>query len=90
MPFECHTCKSQTNKLIIPESGEKLVCPNCHVSRQVNGNVRLGQTNDKWVDQKGTKHFISEGKKWEMDNRVISKDDPRVVVNQKTGKETQY
>jgi hypothetical protein len=90
MPFECHTCKAETSKLIIPENGDKLVCPNCHISRRIDGNVRLGQVNDRWVDPKGRKHFISEGKKWEIDHRVISKDDPRVVVNAKNGKETQY
>lgn len=58
-------------------------------------NVNLGQTIEKWthVDKKSTnqiKHKLSVGKSWEIDNRVISRDDGKTVINRVTGKPAQY
>lgn len=94
MPFICPSCKEETNKLIAIGEGQvesHIGCPKCHIPRQDFTNVRLGQTFDSWISEKdGSKHRISEGKKWEIDHRIVSKDDKKTVVNSATGKVTQY
>ena len=54
-------------------------------------NANLGQTLEKWthVDKKTgrtIKHKLSTGKNWEIENRRISQDDKKTVINRVTGK----
>lgn len=58
-------------------------------------NVNIGSTIDRWthVDKKTgreIKHKLTQGKQWEIENRRISKDDPKVVINAVTKRESQY
>lgn len=93
MAFECPMCKNDVNKLIIPLGG-KLGCRECVGESKIPYNVNLGQTLDRWtsVDKKTGKeisHRISVGKNWELENRRLSKEDNKTVLNIKTNKETQ-
>ena len=54
-------------------------------------NVNLNQILDRWthIDKKTgneIKHKLSAGKDWEINNRVISRDDGVTVINRATGK----
>ena len=53
-------------------------------------NVNLGQTVDTYVKSDGSIGKITAGKAWEIENRTISPDDGRSVVNKKTGKPPEY
>lgn len=66
-----------------------------YIRRKRARNVNLGQTVDRstHIDKKTGReitHRITEGKKWEIDNRRLSQDDGVTVVNRATGKPAQY
>ena len=82
--FICRSCKAETNKLIYPTGFDDCVCPSCYVPRNVsNINLHMPMPGSQ---RKG----LTVGKAWEIDQRVISKDDGKTVLNRRTGKETQY
>lgn len=82
--LDCPRCGAQTNKLIIPEHG-KLGCKDCSVAKPRPYNVNLGQT---FVKDHMTR--LTTGKAWEIEQRVVSPDDGKTIINRKTGRETQY
>lgn len=88
-PFSCPTCGSETWKLIAARdsyesSNDKIVCPNCF---HTDTPRRVGlQDSFPGSQSKG----LTNGKAWEIENRVRCPDDPKVWINKKTGKETQY
>ncbi len=51
---------------------------------------RTFQTVDTYKKSDGSVGKITAGKAWEIENRTISPDDGRSVVNKKTGKPAQY
>lgn len=87
--FICRTCKAETNKLIYPVGYEETVCPNCYQVKNVS-NINLHLVSDSWEDKNGKKRRITEGKRWEIEHRTISKDDGVTVINDWTKKEAQY
>lgn len=91
--FECPSCGCEAKTLVIPQDG-KLGCRSCVTMRPKPINVNLGQTVERWnhVDKKGIehKHRLTVGKDWEINNRVVSRDDKMTVINRVTGKEAQY
>lgn len=93
MPFECPICKQETKTLVIPQDG-KLAGRCCANVAPTKYNVNLGQTLDSWkhVDKQGVEHThrLTVGKSWEIDQRRVSPEDNKVVINNKTGKETSY
>lgn len=102
MAFTCPNCKAETNKLIAPPGSEgkrnkaegteggKLFCPGCYTMHKYS-NTNLHQIVDKFEHSKtGKVRRITHGKAWEIENRTISKDDPKVVINRVTGREAQY
>lgn len=74
-------CQEQTNKLIY--SGKKIYCPQCFTYRSLTGGINLHQN----VGDRETQ--ITRGKMWEIDNRGVSRDDGRTVINRITGREAQ-
>jgi hypothetical protein len=86
MAFSCPTCGSQTKKLIAPSDTkqDKLACPNCY---QIASTGRMG-LHDSFPGS--TSKGLTNGKAWEIKNRIQSPDDPKVYINKRTGKETQY
>ena len=85
--FDCPSCGSETPKLVIFTEPKRLGCPNCGTPKAKFVNVNLGQTVDRYIRKDGSKGRITQGKAWEIDNRVIREG---TVVNRKTGKEAQY
>lgn len=91
--FTCPICKNETKTLVIPEGG-KLAGRCCASIGPKRNNVNLGQTADSWthIDKKTgnqIKHKLSTGKAWEIENRVVSKDDGKTIINRVTGKPAQ-
>lgn len=90
----CPQCDKEVKMLVIPHEG-RLGCRDCAGKVPKRYNVNLGQTVEQWthIDKHTTneiKHKLTVGKNWEIDNRIISKDDPKVVINRVTGKPSQY
>lgn len=86
-PFDCPTCDSKTWKLIYAEydpTADKLVCPNCYKQQIV---LKVG-LHDPFPGSQSK--GLTNGKAWEIENRVVSPDDKMVYINKKTGRETQY
>jgi len=88
--FICPTCKSDTNKLIAPGKDDrefgcetKLQCPNCYKQDRI---YKAG-LHDTFP---GGVRGLTNGKAWEIKNRVKSPDDNKVYINKITGRETQY
>lgn len=87
--LECPICLKETNKLIIPAEG-KMGCRSC-----VGGYIKLrrcdlGQTVEVYPNKDGKEGRLTTGKAWEIENRSISRDDGKTVINSKTGKPAQY
>ncbi len=85
--LDCPICKNEVNQLVIPPEGKKFGCRPCvYKDRKPTKsyNVNLGQT---YLSDGVTR--ISVGKAWEIEQRVVSPDDPKVIINRKTGRETQ-
>ncbi len=53
-------------------------------------NTNLGQSADKWIGNDGKQHNMTVGKEWEINNRILSKDDGKTMINRVTGKPAQY
>lgn len=88
--MECPICHNPTNKLVIPADGKKLGCRECVGFSKAPTNVNLGQTLDTYTKKDGTKGKITVGKNWELENRRVSMDDGRTIINQVTGKPPEY
>lgn len=91
--FECPICKQETKTLVIPAEG-KLAGRCCASTGPKRFNVNLGNTVDSWthIDKKTgneVKHKLTTGKDWEIQNRVLSKDDGKTSINRVTGKPAQ-
>lgn len=86
---DCPSCGAPAYKLVIYQEPKKLGCPACGTQKPKSKNVNLNQTVQSWVGPKGQKHRLTSGKSWEIENRVISKEDPNVVINKVTGKPTE-
>lgn len=82
--FTCENCGTPTNKLIIPrDSGRngKLHCPTCYESKPF---TRTG------LHDRVPGTTMTRGKWDVIGNRRTSLDDNRVIIDKRTGKETQY
>lgn len=81
--LDCPNCKSTSaRKLIGNDKG--LYCNECFESFRDNTK----KAKDYELSWKvGT---VTKGKAWEIDNRMVSKDDKRTVINRITGKPAQY
>lgn len=78
-----------------------LDCPRCgpNVAKRLIGN-KDGIFCDRCYQDDRTGKFnytlhqktlgVSNGKAWEIDNRIVSKDDGKTVINRVTGKPAQY
>lgn len=85
-PFNCPTCGSKTWKLIAPrkESGlDKLACPKCY-SCVVPSPTYLHQ-----LAEGSDNRNLTQVKARIIENRIIRKEDG-LVIDRRTGKETQY
>lgn len=82
--MECPNCKTSTSKLIgIGREGE-IKCPTCFERKDSIFNYQLNQSETIG----GVR--ITNGKAWEIRNRMVSKDDGRTVINRVTGKPAQF
>lgn len=61
-----------------------------YIKKMKSKNVNLGQSSDRWTGSDGRVRNISVGKEWEINNRVLSKDDGKTMINRVTGKPAQY
>lgn len=84
LSLNCPICHAEVNKLVIPLGG-RLSCRLCSGPERTRYNPRLNQTN---IRDHSTR--LTNGKAWEIENRVISKDDNKTIVNRITGKPAQY
>ena len=82
--LDCPRCGKETLQLVIPIEG-KLSCRDCTGPRPTRYNPRLNQTD---ISDGTTR--LTNGKKWEIENRVVSRDDNKTVINRVTGKPAQY
>ncbi len=88
--LDCPNCGAQAKRLIIFNDPYHTGCDNCGQARKRFSITGLGSTDDKWHGDDGKVHRITAGKRWEIENRTISKDDGKTVINKVTGKPTQY
>lgn len=84
MCLDCPSCGSATNKLIIPLGG-KTGCRNCLGKEPTKYNANLNQTYTK-----DSKTRLTNGKAWEIANRIVSPDDKKTMINKVTGRPSQY
>lgn len=82
--FDCPSCGQTVRQLIIPDQG-KLGCRGCIARKPKPYNVNLCQTYAK-----DDKTRLTWGKAREIELRMQSPEDPRIMINRETGKETQY
>ena len=84
--FTCPNCSTETPKLIGSVELKKVVCPACYKEKgRIGYNYRLHEV---VANENG--YRVTRGKAFEIDNRVISKDDNMTVINKVTGAEAQY
>jgi hypothetical protein len=83
--MECPNCKAGTHKLIGIGREGIIMCPSCFENKQSAYNYQLNQTES---NSGGAR--VTNGKAWEIKNRVVSKDDGKTVINKVTGKPAQY
>lgn len=90
--FNCPSCGVETRKLIAPSKdvSGKVCCEACYRPIKKFTNCNLGQTLDKWTGPKGETHRVTTGKRWEMEQRRVSKADNFTVINKATGKLPEY
>lgn len=89
--LNCENCGLEWTRLIACEHTKRLMCNHCHADHSSSKvNHKLNQSADKWEDAKGRIHRMSKGKEWEINNRVLSPDDSKTVINRVTGRESQY
>ena len=89
MALTCPSCKAETNKLVAFTTPRAyLGCRNCGTPKKNFVDCNLGQVADQWVSKDGKSHRITVGKNWEISHRKLSSEG--VVINTKTGKETQF
>lgn len=81
--MECSMCKKDVTRLTYGDKCSTGACRGCYhgsgIDLSLNGVI--------WTDGKTR---LTKGKAWEIDNRTVSRDDGRTVVNRKTGKPAQY
>ena len=85
--FICPTCGSDTSRLIGPNEKEgfvKFKCPKCFE----RPDLRPTYLHQKM--EGATSKNLTIAKAHIIDNRVISREDKNVVIDRRTGKETQY
>jgi hypothetical protein len=90
-PFICQTCGSETWKLIAPvnaqefsSSQDKLACPRC---------FNTGYKPPSYLHQKmegAQARGLTEAKSRIIANRIICPEDHAIVIDKRTGRETQY
>ena len=80
----CPKCHAETSKLVIPLGGV-LSCRECVGERRTQYNPMLNQA---FASDGVTR--LSNGKAWEIKNRIVSKDDGHTLINKITGKPAQY
>jgi len=81
--FTCHNplCKKECKKIIASEGS--LYCENCFEYKNIrNSNLHQIVASDGLTK-------VTWGKAWEIDNRIVSKEDGRTVINRSTGRPTQ-
>lgn len=83
-PFICPTCGSETWKFIARDNKDKLVCPRCYKS----DDMRPSYLHQKM--EGATSKGLTVAKSHIIDNRRICPEDKAVVIDRRTGKETQY
>lgn len=86
--FICPSCSGKSKQLIVPPDGLSIKCGGCY-QRGVVSNTNLHMVVQTYV-HKGVKKNMTYGKAWEIDHRGKSPDDPKKIINLKTGKEAQY
>ena len=77
--FECPSCARACTTLISCDQRKKIMCNRCHDGHEKRSSAGLHQK----------ELGVSKGKAWEIDNRVVSRDDGRTVINRLTGKPAQ-
>jgi hypothetical protein len=86
-------------RLIAPPDAHDgvLYCPACYVrTRRKHGyDHTLNQTLERWTHRSKktdslVHHKLTKGKDWEIENRRVSLDDGKTVINKATGKPAQY
>lgn len=85
--WNCPTCGSPTNKLIGAKKLEdfaKLRCPSCYE----RSDERPTYLHRKM--EGATSKTLTVAKAAIIDNRVVSREDKNIVLDRRTGKETQY
>lgn len=82
--LQCPNCNAETSKLVIPLGGV-LSCRECIPESRPKYNAMLNQA---FASDGVTR--LSNGKAWEIANRIVSPDDGRTMINKKTGKPAQY
>ena len=98
--FNCYRCQGETPRLYASgtkNSNGDLLCYDCLGSkpRGQGYDYTLNQTLERWEHRSKktgsiVKHKLTKGKDWEIENRRISLDDNKTVINTKTGKPAQY
>jgi uncharacterized protein YbaR (Trm112 family) len=88
-PFICPTCGSKTWKLVAQRdqserSKDKLACPQCFDS--VRGRPSYLHQTMEGAQSRG----LTEAKSRIISNRIVCPDDKRIIIDKRTGRETQY
>lgn len=84
MLLDCPSCGNKCAKLILPLGG-KTGCRSCLGAEPTKYNANLNQTYTK-DDQTR----LSNGKAWEIANRIVSPEDHKTMINKVTGRPAQY
>lgn len=82
--LECPRCGQPCKQLVIPIGGD-LQCRACAGQCPSKYNPNLNQTYAK-----NDVVRLTNGKAWEIANRIVSPDDHKTMVNRITGKPAQY
>lgn len=67
-----------------------LILYKTYIKNKESKNVNLGQVVQYYKKRDGSRGRITHGKAWEIDNRTVSKQDGKTIINRRTGKEAQY
>ena len=89
LAFLCPMCGSETNKLIASEISIDFTCLSCDHPSVRSDRHGMGPNLHANVGTDKTS-TLTVGKAWEIDNRMVSREDKKTVINRKTGREAQY
>ena len=93
--MNCSLCGNEANIVVVYSPEEIWSCDRDYkelakVYLRDNSRARLNKTIESYTRKDGTKGKITSGKAWEIENRRVSRDDGKSVINAKTGKPAQY